>query len=79
MTRLIVPSSLRTQLQGLDSELELCDESGRTLGYFVPSALDERALYDRIRSEFTDEEIEAARRQPGGRTTAEVLECLGRS
>lgn len=79
MTRLTVPPTVRNQLQGLDSELELCDESGRTLGYFVPSALDERALYDHIRDVVTDDELAAARREPGGRTTAEVLERLRRS
>jgi hypothetical protein len=76
MTKLIVHPSLRSQLNGLASELELCDETGRTLGYFVPAAEHERQLYDWANAQFTDEELERARQEPGGRTTAEILARL---
>lgn len=78
MERLIVDPSLRDRLAGLDSDLELCDEQGRTLGYFTPAAGDQRP-YDWAKAQFTDEELDQARREPGGRTTAEVLARLGRS
>lgn len=77
MNKILVDPGTRTRLDNLESELEFCDESGRTLGFFVPAAEAEPALYEWARREFTDEEIERARREPGGLTIDEVLDGLG--
>jgi hypothetical protein len=79
MNKVVVQATVRSQLHDLDSELELCDESGRTLGYFVPASEVEARHYEWARAQFTDEELERARGEPGGRTTAEILARLGRS
>jgi hypothetical protein len=71
-----VDMSMRSQLDNLDSPLELCDESGARLGFFLPSADRQRALYDQARAAFSDEDIERARQQTGGATTEEVLSRL---
>ncbi len=76
MTRVVVDASLQVKLPQVDSSFEFCDESGRTLGYYVPAADQLRRLYDWARTQFTDEEIERARREPPGWTTAEVLARL---
>ncbi len=76
MNRIIVDQSLRSRLNNLQSRLELCDESGETLGYFVPASERQRLLYAWARAEFTDEEIALARAEPGGVTIAEVLADL---
>ena len=76
MNRIIVAPSLRSKLDNLDSRLELCDESGKTLGYFAPAWEQERLLYAWARAKFTDEEIERARGEPGGLAIAEVLADL---
>jgi hypothetical protein len=76
MNRIIVDRSLRSRLDNLDSRLEFCDESGKTLGYFVPASEQERLLYTWARAEFTDEELERARREPGGLTVSELLADL---
>jgi hypothetical protein len=60
----------------MDSSFEFCDESGRTLGFFVPAPDQLGPVYDWARAEFTEEEIERARREPRGRTTDEVLSRL---
>jgi hypothetical protein len=60
----------------VDSSFVFCDESGRTLGYYVPAPDQLRELYDWAKAQFTDEEIERARREPRGLTTAEVLARL---
>lgn len=73
MKRIIVDRSLRSKLDNLDSRLELCDESGEILGYFVPASEQQRLLYAWARAEFTDEEIERARKEPGGLTIGELL------
>ncbi len=74
MNKIVIDKDLRTRLDNLDTELELCDESGHTLGYFVPTAEANPSLYEWARCEFTEEEIESARKEPGGLNIAEVLE-----
>jgi len=76
MTRVVVDASLQVKLPQVDVSFEFCDESGRTLGYYVPAPAQLRHLYDWARGEFTDEEIERARLEPRGLTTAEVLARL---
>lgn len=73
MTKITCEGVLRLQLDDLQQEIEVCDKAGRTLGRFLPES-----AYGRLvaRVEFTDEELRRAENQPGGRTTAEVLERL---
>lgn len=73
MTKIILDAALRARLHDLTREVEFCDESGRTLGYFVPTDDYLRWAYGWARTQFTDEELGQARDEPGGRTTAEVL------
>ena len=63
MTRVVVEASLQVRLPQVASSFEFCDESGRTLGYFVPAPDSLRSLYDWAQTQFTDEEIERARRE----------------
>ena len=74
MNKIVIDKDLRTRLDNLDTELELCDESGHTLGYFVPTSETNPSLYESARCEFTEEEIESARKESGGLTISEVLE-----
>ena len=76
MNRVVLDQSLRSKLNNLDSQLELCDESGRVVGYFVPAEEHHRLLYDWAQSQFTDEELERARQEPG-RTLSEIWARLG--
>ena len=79
MEKVIVDADLRSRLHNLDSTLVLCDEAGQVLGHYVPAPDRLPWAYDWARTAFTDDELERARQEPGGRTTAEVLERLGRS
>ena len=63
-------------MHNLTRQVELCDESGRTLAYVLPSEDYLQWAYEWARTQFTDEELEAARRESGGLSTAEVLEWL---
>jgi hypothetical protein len=76
MNRVVVDAAVLSKLDNLSSALELCDEAGVTLGYFLPAAGREREVYDWARGAFSDEEIEAARQQSGGVTTEELLARL---
>jgi hypothetical protein len=76
MTRIQVDSEVLSKLNNLDSTLELCNESGVTLGHFYPAADRKRKLYEWAKTAFSDEELEAAEREPGGVTTEELLARL---
>jgi hypothetical protein len=78
MAKVIVDADLRSRLHNLESTLELCDESGLTVGYFVPSPDRLRWAYDWARTAFPEDELERSRQELGGRTIAEILQRLGR-
>jgi hypothetical protein len=76
MDKLILDPTIASIMRSATSEVELCDASGQTLGYFVPAAERERALYAWAAAQFTDEELERARREPDGLPLAEILKNL---
>jgi len=76
MNRITIDESLRAQLDSLGSRLEFCDQAGHTLGYFIPASEERSLLYAWARGEFTDEEIDRARREPGGLSLTELLADL---
>ena len=77
MTRVIVNATIRAQLHNLDAALEVCDETGQTLGYFHPIV--ESGVSGKVASPYTDKEIEELRKQRTGRPLAEILKDLGAS
>ena len=79
MEKLVVTPEAYAPFFRASGNLELCDPSGHTLGYFVRSddrIIDDPAIYEWVKSQISDEELERRRREPGGRTTAEVLARL---
>lgn len=78
MNRVVVDESVRAKLWNVE-EVELCDESGQKIGHFLSDDLYRRLLYDWANAQITDEELERRRRQPGGRTLAEIWGRLQQS
>jgi len=77
--KIVLDPSLRAKLNGLDSEFEVCDETGRTLGHFLPEEVYRELLYTWAKAQVTDEEIAQARhelRTEGGLTTPEAIAYL---
>lgn len=79
MTRVTVDESLRSRLNTFTEHLELCDESGRTIGRFLPEATYRKLLYSSVESRFSAEETERRRQEKGGRSLAEIWQSLGRT
>lgn len=77
MSRVILDPQLRSKLNGLNEQVEICDEAGKTLGHFVPESLYREFLVAWSRSNLSDEELERRRREPRGRTLAEIWKELG--
>ena len=76
MNHVIASGALLDELGELNEPVALCGDDGEPLGFVVPSANRLRKLYDWAKKEFTDEEIEKARAEAGGLTTAEILRGL---
>jgi hypothetical protein len=79
VNKVILDLSLRAKLNGLNEHLEVCDEDGRTLGFFLPPDLHQKLLYAWAKTQFSDEEIEQARREiktEGGLTTPQAVAYL---
>jgi hypothetical protein len=71
MTRVVVDAQTWERLGNPHELLEVCDEAGRTLAYYQPAARLGSVEDGKIRSPFSDNEIEERRRQTGDRTLAE--------
>ena len=74
MTKIVLDQETLTGLRDLRERLEVCDESGHTLGYVTPAP--GRSLYDTVQVPFTEEELDQAEQEPGGRTLAEIVADL---
>ena len=78
MSRVTLDAQLRSKLNGLNDQVEICDESGKTLGRFLPESLYRELLVAWSKADLPDEELQRRRQEPRGHTLAEILERLGR-
>jgi hypothetical protein len=76
VTKVTIDESLREKLPSLGDELEFCDETGRTIGHFLPAELYRQLIYDSAEPAISDEEAERRFAEPGGRTLQEILADL---
>jgi hypothetical protein len=74
MTKIVLDAATRARLADVVNCAELCDESGRPLGHFIP-AVDPK-LYLDIEVPFTEDELAAAERESEAYNTSEVLRRL---
>lgn len=69
MTRIIVDEATRARLGNLAEAMQLCDESGRVLGYFTPAS-------NLREPQISQEEARRRLQQGGGRPLADILADL---
>jgi hypothetical protein len=79
MSKLILGPELRQQIKSLHEQLEVCDESGKTLGHFLPEKLYQDMVNVYLESVFPKHEVEEALQQTGGRTLKEIWQRLVRN
>ncbi len=79
MSKLTLEAGLQAQLNGLDQELELCDENGRSLGRFLPNAVYQRLVHRLAIAQcpYTAEQLAEMRTQRGGRTLEAWKQATG--
>ena len=73
MNRIIVASPLKAQLIGLGQPVEVVDETGVSLGHFVPA----KATIVSDNCPYSAEELARMRSEEGGRPLAEIWTSLG--
>lgn len=71
MIKVAMDETSLTKLRGVKQRVEVCDLEGRIVGYFEPSTF---AGY--VVPEFDEAELDRRSKEPGGFTTAQVLEHL---
>lgn len=72
MSPITIDTTLTAKLRGLAHPVELCDESGRILGRYVPVANSE----DWTQPQISDEEMARRKQEIGGRALADILRDL---
>jgi hypothetical protein len=72
---------MRTKLDGVTQHVELCDESGRTIGHFLPPSVYDELFYAALAAEspHSPQELRLSHQETGGRTLKEIWKSLGRT
>lgn len=78
MTAITIPASIKPLFGQVCEPVSVQDEQGNVLGFYTPLRQATKEDYEWARKQFTQEEIDSARREQGGFTTQEVLEHLNR-
>jgi hypothetical protein len=73
MIRIIVDEAICDKLTEVGDRAELCDKSGRVIGFFQPVPDDDYAGYE---SPLSDEELDRRAREGGGRSLEEIMADL---
>ena len=79
MPKVIVDDALRSELDGHDAPVEVCDQSGRTLGHFVPVSATRHQQIALDDCPYTEEELARMQRETGGRALEEIWKGLRRT
>lgn len=77
MQKITANATLPERLKTAESLLEVCDEQGRTLGFFQPMT-PPRVSPDGVQSPFSIEELEERRQQRSGRPLKDILADFNR-
>lgn len=76
MAVLMLQAGVEDSLRKLGEQVELRDSGGELVGYYVSPAEYRKMQYGYANSLVTDEELDAARKQPGGKTLAEIRQLF---
>ena len=79
MSTITLDPVLRAKLNGLNEQLEICDETGKPVGMYLPLEDYKKLLYRGVEIPFSEEEIESRRNEPGGSSLAEFWKRMGRT
>jgi hypothetical protein len=72
-----VDELLRSQLDGLALPVEICDETGHTLGRFLPERVYQQQQLALDGCPYTAEQLAGMQQESGGRSLAEIWKSVG--
>jgi hypothetical protein len=76
MSKMTLDPEFHSRLNGLKGHVEFCTEDGTIVGHFLPDDFYRRLVHAWANAQVTDEELDGASREPGGRTLQEILHTL---
>ena len=76
MNRIVVDDALRSKLDGIRTETQLCDGQGHILGTYIPDPGRYRRWYEWAKGRYSEAELDRRANEQGEKTTAEVLKAL---
>jgi hypothetical protein len=79
MNKIVLDDHLKAKLNGLDKTVEVRDETGRTVGQFVPQEEYLKLFYAFLKTVFTDEEIERGRNSANWHRLDDILRRGGQT
>jgi hypothetical protein len=74
MTEVTLDKATLTKLRNLQENLEVRDETGRILGYFVPA--EDKATYDGVDAQVSDQELDRREAEEAGRPLPDIMRDL---
>jgi|688.fasta_scaffold147620_3 hypothetical protein len=74
MTTITIPDAILSQIQPGEQAVEVCDATGRLVGYFAPVATAED--YRKTKPPVSDDELDRRSKAGGGRSLTEILADL---
>jgi hypothetical protein len=80
MPAITLDQELRAKLNGLNEPMPVQDETGKTIGRFVPEEEYQRWQYALAKANcpFSEEELQRRKQEQGGSTLAEFWKRMGR-
>jgi hypothetical protein len=78
MSKLVLDANLRAKLNGLNEQVEVLDEQGKSVGHFVPEDIYQKLACAWANAQVRDDELSKASKETGGRTLAHIWKDLGR-
>ena len=76
MTKILLDDAVLDKFAELTEYAELCDKSGKIVGYFSPVDEHNDELYANFKPPCDDEELDRREREPGGRSLADFWQQL---
>jgi hypothetical protein len=79
MSKIILNEDQCSKLNGVSSTVEVCNESGQTVGFVLSEEFYTKLMYAWIKSQPIEEDLELqqALKEKGGRPLAEIWKSLG--
>ena len=74
MTKMIVDTQTSAKFREIQGHVELYDESGNLVGYFMPGI--EKSLYESVEVPVSDDELRRRQAKGGGRPLADIIADL---